>query len=90
MPPAGTVIPEYITNKYNCRTWASGWLNGKHPEHAGITEEASVCYSWKDSNDNFDNVCHHHSSISITHCGLYYVYKLPTVPNCIQRYCAVN
>jgi len=84
MPPAGTVIPEFIPKEGDCGTNATGWLNGKHPEHAGTNTESTVSFNY------LDTPCWGYEQVSITNCGGFFVYKLPEVPFCNFRYCAVN
>ena len=89
LPPAGTVIPESIPKPRTCGTSAAGWLMERHPEHAGVTKEATVCFTWNENPDD-NHICRWYTQISVTNCGGYYVYLLPTAPRCTLRYCTVD
>lgn len=65
-----------------CGTDASGWFANTMPT-AGTTVVGTVCYVWLTSNCLWSN------SISVTHCGTFYVYGLIAPPTCKLRYCTI-
>lgn len=79
--PAGTYIITYVPSTSTCGTDATGWYTGVYPSGPGLTTSGSVCYNWSGSS------CMWANSISITHCGSYYVFYLINSPNCNLRYC---
>ena len=81
MGKAGDQIPEKCVPTRRCGTFATGWLNGKHPtkEEGVVTRE--VCYNWK------DNCCTWKNNIQVRNCGDFYVYDLIPSPGCNFRYC---
>ena len=85
-PPAGVVMPEYFPGFWHCGTWGSGWMNGTHPQEMYETKEVTVCYGWIWSG----NQCYFSNKISVTNCGNFYVYYLPSVPGCNLRYCGAD
>ena len=81
MHPAGTKIPEKSVPTRKCGTFATGWMNGKHPTTFGEEVERKICFNWGSA------TCYSTRNIKVTNCGAYYVYKLPkTITN--MRYCA--
>ena len=75
----------------HCGARGSGYLVGDHPKKLGETKscsekvrEGNVCFDW--------NVkCEWSSCVTVTNCGVFYVYKLPDL-NCTKqpsRYCTI-
>ena len=84
MGPAGTQMPESIIEPNHCGTLASGWLNGNHPTDIGVVVDGTVCFNYG------GNSCWGSSDILIMKCETYFLYFLPSTPNCPLRYCGVN
>ena len=82
MSPAGTKMPEVAVPNQKCGTFATGWLNGTHPNLLGETVDRTVCFNW------VGNDCNYSSSVKVKNCGGYFLYYLPKVPLCHLRYCA--
>ena len=82
MAPAGTKMPEYTPQKNYCGTHATGWMAGSHPSHPGESVTRKVCFNYAGKK------CWMETSITVTNCINYYVYKLPVAPWCSLRYCA--
>ncbi len=80
--PAGTVMPLVPPTPYSCGTDAPGWMDGDYPTvDAGIVPR-TACFAWQ------GDPCTWTLEISVRNCGAYYVFKLPSVPECALRYCA--
>jgi len=79
---AGTRIPEEVVPRLHCNTYASGWLNGRHPTTIGETVETVVCFNY------YDNSCHWQIEIQIKQCLNYYLYYLKDTHDCYLRYCS--
>ena len=86
MEPAGVQLPEYAPGDYNCGTWNTAWLNGKHPERSGEEVKRKVCFDFDRGNEDD---CYWKKSITITNCKGYYVYFLPELYE-LERYCGAN
>jgi len=81
---AGNRIPESTPGINHCGTQASGWLNGKHPAVPGQQQDMTVCFDWE------SNACWQSTTATVRNCGGYFLYKLPTPPAYILRYCGVQ
>ena len=66
-----------------CGTQGAGWVNGTNPTGLGETVDAEVCF------DLTGGPCLSKQNIKIKNCATYYVYYLPDVPFCKQRYCSI-
>ncbi|MFT5454205.1 MAG: hypothetical protein ACI9K2_000681 [Myxococcota bacterium] len=82
---AGTRMPEWAVDTYQCSTHAPGWLDGVHPVGLGETADVHTCFHWS------GNICLWETTVQVTFCGGYddfYVYYLPTLPfGCNGVYC---
>ena len=85
LPPAGTVIPEQPVEVLHCGSHSAGWLQDSHPQEEGQTMDGRVCFS-----GDYDAVCQFERSIKVTNCGNFYVYYLPKVSYCYDRYCGAD
>ena len=82
--PAGTRIPESSPGPWHCGTYGTGWLSGRHPSSLWSSSNVKFCF------DDGKNACHRSSQGKVTNCGSYYVYYLPNVGACRNRYCTTN
>ena len=82
--PAGKRMPQHVVDKRHCGTLASGWLNGTHPTNIGQSVDRIVCFHWS------SNTCYEQSLIKIRNCGHFFLYYLPNVPACNNRYCGTT
>ena len=78
----GSRIPEEAVGNSRCGTFASGWLQDKHPSTFGETKNAKVCFHGR------SDKCEWSTNIKIRHCGSYFIYYLPDTPICELGYCA--
>merc|ERR1712087_167701 len=83
MGQAGTKMPEFPYGSSTCQTWAPGWINGKHPTRKGQIVERLACFTVG------ENTCYDRENIKITNCGSFFLYFLPDITKCNNRYCAV-
>ena len=68
-----------------CGTHATGYMVDEHPTEIGETKNVKYCFNW------LNNSCRWKSTGLVTKCGEEdFVYKLENVPNCTNRYCAVQ
>lgn len=81
LPPAGTHIPPYAQSTSMCGTHATGWYSGSYPTTAGSSVAGTICYNWSGLSCNWS------SSVTITHCGTYFVFWLIDPPVCSLRIC---
>lgn len=81
--PAGTLIPNYVVGAYYCGTHATGWFTGVYPSSPATSTSGTVCFNWSGIS------CYWSSSITITHCGTYYVFYIRDPPACSLRYCTI-
>ena len=80
--PAGTMMPEWAPDAYQCSTHAPGWLDGAHPG-PGDSGEIHTCWHWS------GDTCLWESETTVTNCGGYYVYYLRDLPfSCNGVFCA--
>ena len=90
MAPAGTKLPETSTAAPwgYCRTWGTGYLDGKHPTIPGELVNTHVCFNFNDS--GYSLYCNHQRTAKVRHCGKYFVYFLKNLDcNYIKyRHCA--
>ena len=79
---AGTRMPTTCPPYDTCDALGPGWLDGKHPTVGEGRVTRKVCFRWE------GNCCAYSTSIKITNCGSYYVYKFYNqLPGCPLRYC---
>lgn len=91
VPPAGLVIPESSLLGQHCGTEHSGWLNDSHPQQAGESKEAQVCFSVAVGDYPDFYHCEYSIQINITHCSNFYVYWLQEVSyHNHGRYCGTD
>ena len=74
-------MPESCVPMYLCGTFATGWLNGKHPTVREGVVSRQVCFHFR------DDCCFHTRNIRIRNCGGFYVYELKAALDCPARYC---
>ena len=82
-------MPDSPPNGYHgskCGTHASGWLDGGHPTKSGQVVSRRVFFSYA----GHKNLGNYARNVKVTHCGSFFVYKLPSVAGCSFRYCATN
>ena len=78
----GGKMPESCPDSVRrCGTDAPGWLNGAYSTVVGQKSSMQVCFKWD------GNCCRFQASVTVTNCGLYYVYNLPTPSTCSLVYC---
>ena len=82
MSPAGTKMLDVAVPSHKCGTYATGWLNGTHPDLLGETVDRTACFNWD------GNECNSSTSVKVKNCGGYFLYYLPAYPHCRLRYCA--
>ncbi|MBK7825752.1 DUF4215 domain-containing protein [Nannocystis sp.] len=82
LAPAGTVMPLAAPSIYSCGTDAPGWMMGAYPLPEDGPVPRTVCYAWQ------GDPCTWTNDIVVRNCGAYYVFQLPTPPDCALRYCA--
>ena len=80
--PAGTRMSTSPTPKRRCLTQGTAWMRGAHPRSKGQTNNVTFCFNW-------DHSCWRSVRGKVTNCGSFYVYFLPNVPQCHNRYCAI-
>ncbi|MBA3546772.1 MAG: DUF4215 domain-containing protein [Nannocystis sp.] len=81
LDPAGVVMPLAPPSIYSCGTDAPGWMQGAYPVKDDGIVARTVCFAW------FGDPCGWSVEISVRNCGPYFVFKLPSVPECALRYC---
>ena len=81
--PGGTTLPLTTPGTNVCGTEGAGWYDGVMPTTTGSIVNGTVCFTWSTS------VCRFSVSISVAHCGSYYIYRLPPAPACMARYCTI-
>ena len=79
---AGTRIPEKTPGYLHCSTYAPGWLRGVHPSTPGDQVVATICFDGGSYGDCYESV-----NTTVIHCGDFYLYDLPVIPDCLLRYC---
>ena len=77
----GLRMPEACSPAETCGTAATGWLKGGHPSLIGQEVSRVVCFS-------YDSCCQWQVTIQVINCGSFYLYKLPSTPNCYLGYCS--
>ncbi|MCB1144999.1 MAG: putative Ig domain-containing protein [Leptospiraceae bacterium] len=75
------VMPTTAPTDYYCNTHATGYMNFSHPANSGTSFTGPVCFNWS------GNSCYLTTTINVSNCGGFYVYKLPASPGCDLRYC---
>lgn len=81
--PAGTMLPLTTPGMNVCGTEGTGWYDGVMPSSAGSIVNGTACFTW------YSSICRFSVSISVAHCGSFYIYLLPPPPACMHRYCAI-
>ena len=81
LDPAGAVLPLAPPTIYSCGTDAPGWMMGAYPTPEDGIVARTVCYAWQ------GDPCTWTNDIQVLNCGAYFVFKLPTPPDCALRYC---
>ena len=82
---AGSRMPDKAPVGKRCGTYKQGWISGSHPTSPGQTVDAKICIQAG------SQTCKYSGSTEVTHCGSYFVYKLPEVPaHCSTRYCGIQ
>ena len=82
--PAGTQLPETAPPTSHCRTHATGWMNGVHPDVEDGVVSRTACYHWA------GNQCQWSNPIKAVNCGDFHLYELRPPPACNLGYCATN
>lgn len=77
----GVRMPETCSPLDTCGTAATGWLKGGHPSLIGQEVSRVVCFS-------YNSCCEWEVTIQVINCGSFYIYKLPSTPNCYLGYCS--
>jgi hypothetical protein len=77
----GLRMPETCSPAGTCGTAVTGWLKGGHPSLIGQEVSRVVCFS-------YDSCCQWQVMIQVINCGSFYLYKLPSTPNCYLGYCS--
>lgn len=81
--PGGTMLPLTTPGMNVCGSEGTGWYDGAMPTSSGSIVNGTACFTW------YTSVCRFSVSISVAHCGSYYVYLLPPAPACMSRYCTI-
>ena len=77
-------MPESSPGPYHCGTAAPGWFQGIHPTDINQPKQAKVCFHWG-SDD-----CYEFQNIVVMKCSDFYVYYLPELRYCEDRYCGAD
>jgi hypothetical protein len=59
-------------------------MMGTYPNPEDGIVARTVCFAWQ------GDPCAWTNDIQVLNCGAYFVFKLPTPPECALRYCAVT
>lgn len=81
--PGGTQLPLTTPGMNICGSEGTGWYAGSMPTTIGSIVNGTVCFTW------YNSVCRFSTSISVAHCGSFYLYLLPPPPACMIRYCTI-
>ncbi|KAK3603683.1 hypothetical protein CHS0354_023280 [Potamilus streckersoni] len=78
-------MPEKCIDRYHCGTHDPIWFMGKHPSKEGQEATGKAC-----ANTGFGaNCCGYEvGTITVKHCGSFFVYRLSRVQGCSFAYCA--
>ena len=78
-------MPDKAPVGKRCGAYKQGWISGSHPTSIDQTVDVKICIQ------SGSLTCIFSESAQITHCGSFFVYKLPDVPGpCSTRYCAIS
>jgi len=77
----GTQIPTSAVGTGRCGTQATGWYSGEMPNALDAATNGTVCFEWQ------SKTCNWNTSVLVTNCGSYYVYRLNAPSVCNLRYC---
>ena len=81
---AGVMMPESYPGLNKCGSGYPGWLQGSHPQGFNETKDVTACFPGSNTE------CYNSMDIKITNCGDFYVYYLPEVSYCEDRYCGAD
>lgn len=84
--PAGTKISTFYTSMGTCGSPAAIWMDTAHPTTTGTTvNNIKLC----DNKNYFKDCWWVGNAGKVTHCGDFFVYRLPDSPIPGGRYCSV-